>query len=409
MITISDKAKCCGCSACASSCPRNCINMNPDNEGFRYPEVNESLCVNCGLCERVCPILNPVKEDVKMQKAYLVQIKNEAIRRESTSGGAFTAIAQYIISKGGVVFGVTFDERMQAVHRYVKSEGDLKFFRGSKYVQSHIGETFQQVKRFLNENKWVCFSGTPCQIEGLKSYLGKDYDNLITVDIVCHAVPSPFIWDKYFQMQKGKYGNCISEILFRDKYYGYKYSTMTIYTSKDNSEPVYHKGVETDVFLRAFFSDICDRPSCYQCAFKKRYRVSDVTLWDCFNVDSFDIKMDDDKGTTRVLIQSPKGDKIFSAIKHKVEYCCVDADMLVKGVHEMFYSVNINPKRDAFFAESQVLNGEALFKKYFPDTFKVKLERFARLTCNRLGVYKPMKTIYIKMRCFSTRIMKMRG
>lgn len=399
MINVSEKEKCCGCSACAMICPQRCIDMTPDDEGFRYPAVDEVKCINCDLCERVCPILNPIKEEVKDQKAYLVQIKDEGIRKESTSGGAFTAIAQDIIGKGGVVFGVAFDENLQAVHRYVESELDLKLFRGSKYVQSNIRNTFQQVKSFLEEDRWVCFSGTPCQIEGLNSYLGKDYYNLITVDVVCRAVPSPFIWDKYCQMQKAKFGDFISKILFRYKYHGYKYSAMTIYVG-ENSEPVYHKGVETDVFLRAFFSNIIDRPSCYQCSFKKRYRVSDFTLWDCFNVDNFNSNMDDDKGTTRILVQSAKGDKILDEIKRDLTYCCVEADELVKGVHEMFYSVNINPQRDAFFADAKVLNGEVLFRKYFPETFKVKFERFARLTCNRIGIYKIMKKIYIKSRCF---------
>ena len=394
MINILEKAKCCGCSACENVCPQNCIEMKRDDEGFQYPSVNEHECNDCGLCESVCPMLHSVEEDKREQKAYLVQIKDDAIRRESTSGGAFTAIAQYVIRKGGVVFGAAFDEKLQVYHRYVESETDLKLFRGSKYVQSAIGNSYQQAKLFLDENRLVCFSGTPCQIEGLKSYLNKDYDNLITVDVVCRAVPSPLIWEKYCQMQNAKYGNVITKVLFRDKYYGYKYSTMTIYTDVAKGEPVYHRGVETDVFLRAFFSDICDRPSCYKCNFKKRYRVSDFTIWDCFNVDEFNKKMDDDKGTTRVLIQSQKADVIFNEIKKEVTYCCVDVDTLVKDVNEMFHSVNINPKREVFFADAKVLNNEDLFKKYFPETFKVKLERFIRLTFNRMGIYKPMKKIY---------------
>ena len=389
MIEITKKENCSGCSSCANICPKNCITMQMDNESFLYPEVNKADCINCNLCEGSCPIINPIIEEKHEQKAFLIQNKDEQIRRESTSGGAFTAIAKYVLSQGGVVFGACFDENYVVKHTYVETEEDLKKFRNSKYVQSQIGDTFSTAKNFLVNNRMVCFSGTPCQIEGLKCYIGKEYDNLITVDVVCHAVTAPLLWEKYLNMKKLAIGTNINKVIFRDKYFGYKYSTITICSD----EKEYHSGVESDQWLRAFFSEICDRPSCHKCKFKKIYRVSDFTIWDCFTVDVFNKGMDDDRGTTRVITQSEKGEKILDLIKDEIIYCSIDVDKAIDGVKEMFYSVAPNPKREQFITDMQKMDGEELLNKYFPETFKVKAERFARHMSYRLGIYKQMKKI----------------
>lgn len=393
MIEIKDKKNCCGCSACYSICPKNCIEMKADEEGFLYPNVNKDLCINCGLCEKVCPIINKVEEKVFEQEGYLVQNKDEKIREESTAGGAFTAIAKYVLEKKGVVFGVQYDENLNVVHSYVENEIDLKLYRNSKYVQSKIGETFKQAKKFLDEDRWVCFSGTPCQIEGLKKYLKKDYNKLITVDVVCHAVPSPLVWEKYLEVQRKKYGNNIKNIIFRDKkYYGYKYSQMTICDNK--GKDLGHLGVESDIMLRAFFSDICDRPSCYECAFKKRYRVTDFTIWDCFITGVIAKEFDDDKGTTRVLIHTQKGKNIFEKIKSDFKYKNIGADLLTKNVHEMYYSVKFNNRRKVFMKDINNLSIEDLLKKYFKDTCIIKIKRNLRKVLCLLGIYKMFKDRY---------------
>lgn len=397
MIKITDKTKCSGCSACSAICPKNCIEMKADNEGFLYPEVNNSECIDCGLCEKICPILNPVEEKEHSQKGFIVQNKNEQVRKESTSGGFFSVLAEYVINKNGVVFGVSYDEDFQVRHTYVDKVEDLKYFRNSKYVQSDVKNTFKEVLSFLKQNVLVLYSGTPCQIEGLRSYLKKDYENLITVDISCHAVPSPLIWNKYLETVKKQYSKNVSNILFRDKsHYGYKYSTMSI---KDKSgKELCNSGVETNPMLRAFFSDICDRPACYDCSFKKRYRVSDFTMWDCFSVYDFDKSMDDDKGTTRVLIQSEKGVEIFDQIKDKMTICEVDADRLVKGVKEIFESVKLNPNRDKFFEEATVLSGEDLFKKWFPVNYKTQIKKNVRILFVKFKVYALIKKCLNKLR-----------
>lgn len=385
MIRINKKEECCGCGACFNKCPKRCITMNSDEEGFRYPVTDQAECNECGLCEKVCPCINYKEEIPRKQMAYLVQNRDESIRSESTAGGAFSAIASYVIKKGGIVYGVSYDLEFHVCHTKTDKIEELGKFRNSKYVQSNTGVTFAEVKKYLDQERMVCFSGTPCQIEGLKSFLQKDYDKLVTVDVVCHAVPSPLVWQKYLEMQFDKYGEGISNIMFRDKHYGYKYSTMTI--KGDNGKKVYAYGIDTDPMLRAFFSNICDRPSCYACMFKKRYRQSDFTIWDCFPVGEFDKSLDDDKGTTRVLIHTEKGMRLFDEIKNNFRYIFTTPEKLTDGVKEMFQSVGCNEKRNDFFIDANVLSGDELFNKYFPETVKVKLERSIRVFCYKTGIY----------------------
>ena len=392
MLTLKNKTDCCGCGACAEICPKSCIKMQQDREGFYYPNLWAETCNDCGLCEKVCPIIQVDKEIPFEQSGYLVQHRNEKIRRESTSGGAFTAIAQEILKQNGYVFGAAYTDNFVVKHIAVDKESDLWRFRNSKYVQSQTWEAFFAAKKLLANDKYVCFSGTPCQIEGLKRYLRKYYEKLITVDVVCRAVPSPLVFEKYLQMQRANCGkDKIKNILFRDKHYGYKYSNMTI--KKEDKTCVYARGVESDPMLRAFFSNICDRPSCYDCKFKKRYRVSDFTIWDCFSVYDFNKEMDDDKGTTRVIIHSDKGRKLFEKIKTNINFHAVDPDDLVFNVKEMFHSVKKSDKREAFMNDVSNLSGKELFQKWFPDSITVKVKRFCRLALIKAGIYQITKRV----------------
>lgn len=403
MIEIKDKKNCCGCSACYSVCPTGAITMEEDEEGFRYPKIDKDKCINCHLCEKVCPIATKKIEEKSgqasivnnstQQRAYVVNNKDEQIRRESTAGGAFSAIAKYVIEQGGVVFGATFDKDFNVHHTFIDKKEEIYKFRGSKYVQSNIGESFKQAKEFLDNNKMVCFSGTPCQIEGLKKYLRKEYDNLITIDVVCRAVPSPLVWRKYLEWQDKKLNGKIEKILFRDKSkYGYKYPTMTIKTDKE----VYKEGVESDPYLRSFFNGYAVRPSCLDCQFKKRYRVSDITIWDCFEIEKFDKKLDDDKGTTRILIQSLKGEKIFDKIKEDFYYSEINPDVLVANVVEMFNSADINAKRGVFFEDLN--KGENVFDKYFPNSLKARIQKDLKIFLAKTNLYKPIKRIVRKIK-----------
>lgn len=395
MIHIDRKEDCCGCWACENICPKHCISMNKDKEGFLYPIVDNSICINCGLCEKVCPIQNVQKEDDGYkQLGFLVQHKDDKIREESTSGGAFTAIASWIIKQGGIVYGGAYKEgSFKVVHRSAETIEELKIFRNSKYVQSEIGNTYTDALNYLKQGRLVCFSGTPCQIEGFRQILrNKKFDNLICVDIVCRGVPSPMILDKFLSTQKKIIGGHFKKVLFRDKYYGYHYSSFSIYNSDEKKD--YHKGVDSNAYLRAFFNNLSDRPSCYECKFKKRYRQSDLTIWDCFPIEKFTKEMDG-KGTTRVLVQSEKGKMVMDAIKEDIRVIDVVPDKLVAGVREMFHSVPYNPKRKEFFSDCNNMEPIDFFEKWFPITLKVRINAFIRLTCHKLGIYTLAKRLFM--------------
>ena len=275
----------------------------------------------------------------------------------------------------------------------METEEKLGFFRNSKYVQSEMGDCFRQAKNDLDSGRLVLFSGTPCQIEGFSCFLrGRKYDNLFLLDFVCRGVPSPRVFKKYIQAQEVLLGGNLLKILFRDKYYGYHYSSLSIY-NKDSAKD-YHKGVDSDAYLRAFFNNLSDRPSCYDCKFKKRYRKSDLTLWDCFPIEKFTKDMDG-KGTTRILVQSEKGAEIVKNASVDLNLVEVDPDMLTEGVREMFKSVPMNPKREQFFNDLNSMEPAAFFQKWFPITLKVRLNAFVRLTCHRLGVYSLAKRIFM--------------
>ena len=196
MIDILNKKDCCGCSACVQKCPKQCISLKEDNEGFLYPQVNQQECISCGICKKVCPIINPNEKRTPLQ-IYAAINKNEEIRRQSSSGGIFTLLSEEILKEGGVVFGARFDENWEVKHDYTENVKGLVNFRGSKYVQSRIEDNYKKVETFLKQGRKVLFSGTPCQIAGLKRFLSKEYDNLLTVDFICHGVPSPKVWRLY--------------------------------------------------------------------------------------------------------------------------------------------------------------------------------------------------------------------
>lgn len=310
MIKILDKSQCCGCEACRNICPRQCILMKEDKEGFLYPEVNLADCIDCGLCEKVCPVLHPVNNKVK-PLVYAAINNDEVVRMQSSSGGIFTLIAEYVLERSGVVFGACFDSDWNVVHDYTETKEGLARFRGSKYVQSNIGNSFTLVKGFLDSGREVLFSGTPCQVAGLKNYLRKPYSNLLTVDLVCHGVPSPEVWRKYLQetvcraygIKHNKaavnFGDYIADVSFRAKDKGWKKYSFKIKDKDGRTEVV---PFFEDPYMNAFLSDLSLRPSCYACPAKLYNVQSDITLADFWGVDKINPDIDDNKGCGLVLI-----------------------------------------------------------------------------------------------------------
>ena len=244
MIHLTDPSMCCGCSACVQRCPHSCITMQADADGFEYPVLDLARCVDCHLCETVCPVIN--KQDIRMPiSVFSAKHKSESVRLNSSSGGVFSLLAQIVLDNNGVVFGARFDQQWNVVHDSIDSKEHLHYLRGSKYVQSHIGNCFIEAERLLNEGRLVMFTGTPCQIAGLNDYLDKSYENLISVDIVCHGVPSPKLWQDYISSLGIEY---IHSIDFRCKDSGWKLHSIKV-TGKNK---LYLKQHCNDPYFQAF-------------------------------------------------------------------------------------------------------------------------------------------------------------
>ncbi len=391
MIIVENKKDCCGCSVCASVCPKGCISIIQDEEGFYYPKTEEAACIDCGLCEKKCPVINNKAEETFEQTGFVVQHKDHTVLKESTSGGAFTGFAECVIKQGGIVVGASLNQSLFIEHIIVDNVEDLSKFRNSKYVQSYISpDIYKRIKGYLKEGVQVCFSGTGCQIEALRCFLGdKKYDNLFCIDVVCRAVPSPLAFKKYIEYQTTRKHADIESLRFRDKHFGYHFSTVNIGFKGISKH--YHRGIESDPWHRAFFTGICNRPSCHECIFKKRYRVSDITIWDCFNYESLYPGLVKNLGATNVLIHSQKGLSLFQKVKDAFIVEVANPDEQVAQMKELTQSVPPNTKRDVFLKDAQILDGLSLYNKYFPIGMKNKMLYLGRVLATKAGVYNAIK------------------
>lgn len=397
MINIKEPKDCCGCNACAQRCPKHCIILTEDHEGFLYPKVNTELCIECGLCEKVCPVINQKPKKGPLE-VYAAINPDEQIRKESSSGGIFTLLAEKIIQENGVVFGARFDENWEVRHDYTETIEGLAVFRSSKYVQSRIEDNYLKAEKFLKEKRKVLFSGTPCQIAGLKKFLRKEYDNLLTVDFICHGVPSTKVWRMYLDetcrnlIKRGSSSNFIDEgrrsyieaINFRHKILGWKRFSFFLklnsafIQSEKNTEGIFEPFSE-NAFMKAFLSDTILRPSCYQCPCKSGKSTSDITIADYWNIQQVLPEFDDDKGISLVLTNTSKGENIFSScnvIYKKTGY--EESKGKNGGFHE---KINIPLKREYFFTEINKLDINLsqliiqVTRKSFPYRIKLKIKK----------------------------------
>ncbi len=380
MITINKKENCSGCSACYSACPKNAIKMVADVEGFLYPQVDKTLCIDCGLCNKVCPIENKKPQIQKQPKAYAGKYNDDFIRHLSSSGGIFTAIATYVLGKGGVVFGVVFNDDFSVSHKAVECEEDLGALRGSKYLQSRIEDTYLQAEKYLKDGRLVLFTGTPCQVGGLLSYLRKSYDNLITQDLICHGTPSPDVWQKYVQYRAAQAGAKANKISFRNKENGWKRFSMS-FDFENNNEYICSAG--HDYFIRAFLSNICLRPSCYACSFKTVERNADITLADFWGIQNVLPDMDDDKGTSLILVHTEKGMRILEELNDKIDIKEVDVGCVTKCNSSVCKSAIRHKKRDCFLKEINSQNFDKVVKKYCRISLKTKIKKIIKRLIGR--------------------------
>lgn len=360
MIEIKNKMDCCGCYACCNICPKNAIEMIEDDNGFKYPKVDKEKCINCNLCEKVCPILSQTKVENKIKVAYACINKNVKERLNSSSGGIFSLLAKNILNKNGIVFGAMFNNEWDVVHGYIETYEDIDKLQGSKYVQSTIGNSYKKVKEFLEKDRYVLFTGTPCQIEGLKNFLGKEYEKLITQDVICHGVPSPKAWKKYKEYRIKKDKENPKKISFRNKDNGWSNFNMKFSYEKSN----YKKNQQTDLFMQAFLRNTILRDSCYNCHFKKKDRVSDITLADFWGIDRILPDFYDNNGVSLVIVNSEKGKILFEKIKNDIKCREVDLLQAIKYNPSMVKSVKADPKREEFFENIDNYDFNKLVNKF---------------------------------------------
>ena len=303
MPKLAELHRCTGCTACAAGCTKGCITMTADANGFRYPVVDASACVDCGLCERICPALNPAVP-THIPGAFAAWSGDDGSRMASTSGGVFPELARSVLAQGGVVYGAAYDKNYRVVHICAENDVDLDHLRGAKYAQSDLTGVFPDVKRRLEAGQQVLFSGTPCQVLGLKAYLRKDYINLLLVDLVCHSVPSPLAWEKYLHYISG--GKPLAHVNLRCKDTGwsrYRYSNR--FDFSDGTSSLDRSG--ESLYMKLFGSGLVTRPACANCPAKGYARVSDLTLGDFWGIWNSHPELDDDRGVSLVLAQTEKG------------------------------------------------------------------------------------------------------
>jgi len=315
MVDSKDKNNCCGCRACEHICPKNAIQMNEDIKGFKYPKIDHSLCNKCGLCDTICAFNNNYRNHGDNPTVYAVKNKDENIRATSTSGGMFVAISDEIIKNGGVVYGVNYGEKLYVCHQRAETKEQRDQFKGSKYIQSDLGDTFLKVKQDLEDDRMVLFTGTPCQVASLNNFLKKDFENLLTVDIICHGTPSNKIWREYLDIIEKINKIEIIYVNFRDKSIGWHQPKVKIESlNKSKKEIIGEKS-----FFQLFVKNYILMPACYNCYFANFKRPGDITIGDFWGIERTMSEFDDNKGVSLVMVNSKKGNLFIDKIKDNIE------------------------------------------------------------------------------------------
>ncbi len=384
MISKTNKSQCSGCSACEAVCALGCITMKADKEGFLYPVVDETRCAHCGKCDTVCPAENPILKSIHEAIAWGANAKDEKLRLESSSGGVFSILALNTLRNRGTVFGAALREDCRSVHHVmIEHEMDLPALRGSKYLQSDLEGIFREVKKRLQTGKPVLFSGTPCQIAGLKRYLGKEHENLLSVGIICHGVPSPKLWEKYADEAEKKLKSGIQAVSFRSKKIGWKRFGLNVITQSGRDR---FMSLRDDPFLEMFLRDQCLRPSCYQCTAKDGNCGADLILGDFWGVEYVAPALDDDKGTSLVFALTEKGEQLFSEVSGDMEQIEVDGCKALQGNPAYSHSVSRPPARESFFEDLDNLSFREMQRKYLRLTPKQRVIR----TLDRVNLLQPI-------------------
>ncbi len=371
---ICNAKKCVGCYACYNACPKNCITMEVDGEGFCRPVINEQLCVKCGKCKRVCPVLTPpVSVKMPTESVYASYNLDQSVKLNSSSGGMFFALGKKIIDQGGVVFGAKMSEdNYSVVYDYVTKEEELIKFSGSKYVQAQVGNCYKLSKQFLDEGKKVLFSGTPCQIAGLKGYLNKEYENLYTVDLICHGVPSPKVWEEYLREKEKEYEAKAVSVKFRHKEEG---AESTFFQIVFDNGKIYQLPFYLDVFGKGFGATLYHRNSCSDCYFKGENFYSDLTIGDYWGIERVHPEVNRENGISCVIARTNKGEELFNSVK--------DDLFVLKSNIEYINKYNPRINSSSFPSEYR----KAFFKKPIGEGITERIQNYCKPSTKR-GAFK---------------------
>ncbi len=352
-----DIEQCCGCTACKNICPKEAISMVENEKGFLYPHIKEELCIDCGMCARVCPLNGERVGNLYEQAIFAVQVIDAEKRRESQSGGAFSCFAEKVLERGGLVYGVALDKELRAVYQRVEAKEDLFRLKGSKYVQADLEHTFKQIKKDLLEDREVLFSGTACYADGLRHYLqGINTEKLVLCDLVCHGVPSPKVYRDYLGYLERQTGKKVTAFDFRNKKVGGWHKHIESYVLESGDERI------SEQYKRLFSKDVCLRESCYVCHYADFQRVSDITLGDFWGIERVLPHWDDNSGVSLVMINSEKGEQLFASIKRDIFYKKVSPETCVQ--HNLVKPTQRSDATDAFWAEYPDKSFRYMIKKY---------------------------------------------
>lgn len=386
-IEINDKVECTGCGACLNICPQNCISMVTDVSGFAYPKVNLDSCINCNLCINTCPLIGYQKKMVSnMPNVYAAWSNDSSIRFASTSGGIFSELAYTILNKGGKVVGAAYGKDNFVEHKIIEVAQDVDLIRQSKYIQSDIALIFREIKHELDSGKLILFSGAPCQVAALKKFLHKQYQNLISVDFICRGINSPKAYRYWLEELEQKFASRVIKVWFKYKKYGWKDSPLCTRVLFENGRTIIINA-NKNTFMRGYLDgNLYLRPSCSKCKFKGEARESDITLADFWSVHE---KLDDDQGTSLVMINSEVGQMLFDGIKSRVTYHVRPFAEISKGNICFKESERLNPKSDDFFKRLESQPFSVLINEFVPVSMKksarIFLSRCKRAVLKRLG------------------------
>lgn len=372
---------CTGCAACCICCPQEAIDMKEDSEGFLYPRIDQKKCNSCNLCIDGCPVQSaPTNKSIGVPTLYAGWTNDLELLRQSTSGGVFSEIARVVIEEGGVVFGAAYDKTMTVRHVAVDTWDNLQALRGSKYVQSDVGDTYRQAERHLRSERRVLFSGTPCQIAGLHAALKKNYDNLLTCDLICKGVPSPKVFRMAIAAIEKRYRSRVAEYFFREKSFGWLHPTVLIAFANG----LLHAEISTDNhFNLGFQKNIYLRPACHQCPIKLGGPVSDITLGDFWQLLTYKPALVHRGGTSAVVVNTERGRQSIHACSARLALTECSFE-IIENESSLRKSHKPSPERAAFFANIDRLSFEELTRKYIKPRGAV-LRRLARIrrVCRR--------------------------